>query len=264
MTYKEKSVSLEDQEEITRLCLECAVKLIQHGAESALVDLLARRAGLALDMTRVDLLISGNAITLTTVFEDRWLTATRSTIDAGINMHAVQQVYYLVQKVENGMLTPKQFRRHLSKIVPRTYSRSVMVGIVGLSCGCFCLLNGGSWEAFLVTLLASGCAMYVRLEFAARRANVLINFFVTAFVATLIAGFALEIFEQSRPVSHIAMAASVLLLVPGFPLINAVADIFKGFVETGLARWATATMLALSTCIGVSIALALGRMKGWM
>ncbi|MEA7931734.1 threonine/serine exporter family protein, partial [Salmonella enterica subsp. enterica serovar Montevideo] len=34
----------------------------------------------------------------------------------------------------------------------------------------------------------------------------------------------------------IAMAASVLLLVPGFPLINSVADMFKGHINTGLAR----------------------------
>ncbi|VDZ81113.1 putative inner membrane protein [Salmonella bongori] len=31
----------------------------------------------------------------------------------------------------------------------------------------------------------------------------------------------------------VAMAASVLLLVPGFPLINSVADMFKGHINTG-------------------------------
>lgn len=49
----------------------------------------------------------------------------------------------------------------------------------------------------------------------------------------------------------IAMAASVLLLVPGFPLINSVADMFKGHINTGLARWAIASLLTLATCVGV-------------
>ncbi|MCQ8234666.1 threonine/serine exporter family protein, partial [Pectobacterium carotovorum] len=40
-------------------------------------------------------------------------------------------------------------------------------------------------------------------------------------------------------------------LVPGFPLINAVADMFKGHVNTGLARWTVASLLTLATCIGV-------------
>ncbi len=51
------------------------------------------------------------------------------------------------------------------------------------------------------------------------------------------------------------MAASVLLLVPGFPLINAVADMFKGHINTGLARWAIASLLTLATCVGVVMAL---------
>ena len=63
--------------------------------------------------------------------------------------------------------------------------------------------------------------------------------------------------------STVAMAASVLLLVPGFPLINAVADMFKGHVNTGLARWAMASLLTLATCIGVVMAMALWGLRGW-
>lgn len=59
------------------------------------------------------------------------------------------------------------------------------------------------------------------------------------------------------------MAASVLLLVPGFPLINAVADMFKGHVNTGLARWMMASLLTLATCIGVVIAMAIWGLREW-
>ena len=40
-----------EQREITRLCVETALVLMQHGAESALVETLARRLGLALEWT---------------------------------------------------------------------------------------------------------------------------------------------------------------------------------------------------------------------
>lgn len=59
------------------------------------------------------------------------------------------------------------------------------------------------------------------------------------------------------------MAASVLLLVPGFPLINAVADMFKGHINTGLARWAIASLLTLATCVGVVMALTIWGLRGW-
>ncbi|HBY5561642.1 TPA: hypothetical protein MIY09_21690, partial [Klebsiella pneumoniae] len=54
-----------------------------------------------------------------------------------------------------------------------------------------------------------------------------------------------------------------LLLVPGFPLINAVADMFKGHINTGLARWAIASLLTLATCIGVVMAMTVWGLRGW-
>ena len=64
-------------------------------------------------------------------------------------------------------------------------------------------------------------------------------------------------------ITVVAMAASVLLLVPGFPLINAVADMFKGHINTGLARRAIASLLTLATCIGVVMAMTLWGLRGW-
>ncbi|MFH3733667.1 threonine/serine exporter family protein, partial [Acinetobacter baumannii] len=72
--------------------------------------------------------------------------------------------------------------------------------------------------------------------------------------ATTISGLLLRL-PAFASTPTIAMAASVLLLVPGFPLINAVADMFKGHINTGLARWAIASLLTLATCIGVVMAM---------
>ena len=61
----------------------------------------------------------------------------------------------------------------------------------------------------------------------------------------------------------IALAASVLLLVPGFPLINAVLDVVKGYYNMGLARWLTASMLTLSATVGIVLAMKLTGFWGW-
>ncbi|GAM76855.1 putative membrane protein [Vibrio ishigakensis] len=39
------------------------------------------------------------------------------------------------------------------------------------------------------------------------------------------------------------MASSVLMLVPGFPLINSVADVLKGYINMGIARFVMASFL---------------------
>ncbi|WP_163335002.1 threonine/serine exporter family protein, partial [Enterobacter hormaechei] len=103
--------------------------------------------------------------------------------------------------------------------------------MVGLSCACFCKLNKGGWDGAFVTFCASSIAMYVRQVLTHRQLHPQINFCITAFIATTVSGLLLRL-PQFANTPTIAMAASVLLLVPGFPLINAVADMFKGHINT--------------------------------
>jgi uncharacterized membrane protein YjjP (DUF1212 family) len=251
------------QRQVTRLCIDSGLMLLQHGAESMLVEQLACRLGQALGMDDVEISISANAVVLSTRCQGYCLTSTRKNIDRGINMHVVTEIQHIVIMAEHKLLDCDLATKRLQHIKPLRYPRWLMLLVVALSCGCFCKLNGGGWDAVCVTLLASGCAMFVRQRLTARQMNPLINFCCTAFVATSISGLLLRLsfFQQA---SSVSMAASVLLLVPGFPLINAVADMFKGHINTGLARWAMASLLTLATCIGVVMAMALWGLRGWV
>ena len=62
--------------------------------------------------------------------------------------------------------------------------------------------------------------------------------------------------EFSRQVG-LALAASVLLLVPGVPFINAVEDLIKGYTVVGLARGATSALIILAIALGLLIAMQL-------
>lgn len=103
--------------------------------------------------------------------------------------------------------------------------------------------------------------MYIRQIISARHFNPLIVFAVTAFVASLVAGSALKYELGNDP--QIALASSVLLLVPGFPLVNSLADILKGHINMGIARWVIATVLTFGSCIGIVFALSLLNITGW-
>lgn len=260
MQGEEKIV--DTQREITKLCIECGLLLLQHGAESMLVEQLTTRLGIALGANQVDSAISSNSLVLTTIIDGRCLTSTRRIIDRGINMHVVTEVQHAVILVEHHLLDRKQLQKKLAGIKPLRYPRWLMVVMVALSCACFSSLNGGGWESALITFMASGCAMYIRQVLTSRQINPLINFCITAFVATSVSGLLLKV-PYLNVTETIAMAASVLLLVPGFPLINAVADMFKGHVNTGIARWMMASLLTLATCIGVVLAMIIWNLREW-
>ncbi|OOH87215.1 hypothetical protein BMT54_10235 [Pasteurellaceae bacterium 15-036681] len=251
----------EKQREITRLCIQVALLLLQHGAESTLVVQMAHRLGIALGADSVECALTPNAVILTTLLNGNCITTTRKNIDRGINMQIVTEVQHIVITAEHHIYTIEHVRRKLDELTPLKYNRWLVIFMVGLSCASFSHLSGGDYVIFLMTFIASSVAMLIRQELAHRHYNPFITFSCTAFVASMIAGIALKYDMGNHP--QIALASSVLLLVPGFPLINSLADILKGHINMGLARWTIASVLTLSACMGIVIALYLLNIASW-
>lgn len=107
-----KEITQDMQRAITRLCIECGLLLLQHGAESMLVEELAGRTGKALGADQVDCAISANAIVLTTIIDGHCLTSTRKVVDRGINMHIVTEVQHVVILAEHGHLDCKGVQKN--------------------------------------------------------------------------------------------------------------------------------------------------------
>jgi uncharacterized membrane protein YjjB (DUF3815 family) len=132
--------------------------------------------------------------------------------------------------------------------------------VIGLSCACFARLTGADWPGCGLTFVASALAMVVRQGFAARHFNPLVAFFASAFVATSVAGQG--VLHQIGETPKIAMAACVLLLVPGFPMINSVSDMVKGYINTGLSRGMMAVLLGAATSAGIIVAMTVWHFPG--
>lgn len=125
--------------------------------------------------------------------------------------------------------------------------------MVGLACSSFAYLQGGDLLSLVTTFAASSIAMFTRQELAKRRFVMIITFGITAFVATLIAGISKMYGFSSTP--NIALAASILLLAPGFAFVNSFLDSFKGYMMMGWGRWMEGSILTLATSVGVILLL---------
>jgi uncharacterized membrane protein YjjP (DUF1212 family) len=82
----------------------------------------------------------------------------------------------------------------------------------------------------------------------------------TAFAAGIIGATAMAWKLGDHP--QAALAASVLLLVPGVPLINAAEDLLKGHTLMGTVRGATGVLISLCIALGLLIAMALTGVNG--
>ncbi len=267
-------ISYHQQQRITRLCIRCALLLMQFGAESAVVVDLTKRLGVALGVDGVECGLSFNAVTLTTLYQGRCITTVRNTVHQGINVSILVHIQQIVLQAEQYkaaqlaiLSTDEQdkFIEHTTQAFDTmgraAYPNYLVSLFVGLSCACFAYLNGGGLAIALVTFLAGCVAMRMRVYLSAHHFNPFVVVIITAFVATLLG--AMAYFLKLGDNGDIAVASSILLLVPGFPIINALSDILKGYINMGVGRWMFATMLTLSACVGIVIALILLQIPHW-
>ncbi|KJY79983.1 threonine/serine ThrE exporter family protein [Vibrio nigripulchritudo] len=250
------------QRKVTRLIAQAAQMLLAHGAESTLVSDIARRIGIASKMDEVEVSLSASSLVVTTLKHGNCITTARRSPDRGINMRAVTQIQRICILMEKGLLDSALAQEKLDSITPERYNRWLVVVMIGLSCASFSRLAGGDWAIFVMTFLASVLGMIVRQEIGHRHFNPFLNFSVTAFVTTLVSAQAMLFQIGNEP--FIAMASSVLMLVPGFPLINAVADMLKGYVDMGIARFVMASLLTLATAMGIIGAMNIVGVWGWI
>ena len=252
----------EQQSEITRLTIWTAQLLLSNGAESRVIEQVTTRLGHALGCSNVQLALTSNAITLSTIINDRCITSVRQVHHAVINMELVTQVLRIVLLAERQRIQMKEVRARLTALHAPHYNAWLIVLMVALSCASFAKLAQADWYGVLTCFLASGIAMKFRQWMVGQKHNPLITFGSTSFVATLMVSAFLQIFPSTTPNS--TYVASVLLLVPGFPLTNAVLDLVKGYFVMGVARLGVSSLLTLFIAIGIVAARTLSTYLGWL
>lgn len=263
-----RPVSEREQREITRVCAQTSRMLMQHGAESALAESVGRRLGLALGAAEVEIALMANGITVTTACAGRAETTVLRIQDRGLNMHVVTEVQRAMLLVEEKQLDLSGVARRLDEIQPLRYNRWLVSLMIGLSCACFARLiliskgMDGDLTTPALTFVASAVAMHVRQWLAHWHFNPLVNFTAAAFVATSIAAQGMIYRWVDNP--KIAISACVLLFVPGFPLINSVSDMVKGYINTGISRGVMAVLLLLASCAGILLAMTVWNVWTWL
>ncbi len=149
----------------------------------------------------------------------------------------------------------KEIEAKFDELISKPRMNPVFVLLmVSLANASFCRLFGGDVWAMLVTFTATMIGFFTRQHLTRRKVNHYIVFIISAFVASLCASTALTLGIDS---AEIALATSVLYLVPGVPLINGIIDITDGHIQIGISRLVNALMLIVCIAIGMSATLML-------
>lgn len=144
----------------------------------------------------------------------------------------------------------EKFQEIISRPKMNPYQVLLLVGLANAS---FCRLFGGSWGAVGIVFLATLLGFFTRQQMQKRHINHFIVFTLSAFIASMFASLTL-LFDST---ANIAIATSVLFLIPGVPLINGIIDIVEGHTVTGISRLIQAFLLIICIAVGLSCSLLL-------
>lgn len=252
----------EELRDVISLALWAGQMLLQWGADSARVEETIHRIGTGLGCDWLDIVVTVDAIIATTINNHEFRTKVRRAPFRGVNMArivAINNASYQIQKGQLDRFALRQTLRQIDQEAP-IYNRWLVIVGVAVACGAFSDLFGGDIQACLATVFAAGVATFSRQELAKRFYNPLLIVIVVAAVAGGLASTAARLLG-SETVST-AIAASVLLLVPGVPLINAAEDFINGYSQNGVVRAVYGGIISLAIALGLAIVIWLTGVQG--
>lgn len=181
------------------------------------------------------------------------LTMVKRIPKRGINLSSIATVNDVSRDLKEGLLTLDEAYERLSAIKPKTYSQSIhYLATAGLIFGFVLLLNGSITDA-LVSLI--NAAVLILVFEGTRRID------SNPFITTLIAASAITIgailLKGAFPFidQDVLTIASMMPLVPGTAITNAIRDTLQGDYMSGSARALEAVVIASSIALGVAVGL---------
>lgn len=255
MTTK-ASVKQPNIQEIADLLTDIAAELMTSGAHTMrIIQNISRMA--ATFGYYIELSVFQLSIMMTiTSREDSTnrLTLIKKTRPLALNFTIVSDLSALSWDTFDKSLTYDDIRQRYHDIVTqKRMSRWLVLFLVGCANAAFCALFKGDLYAISLVFFATVVGFYIRQTLVKKHVNHLIVFTTSAFVASLLAGLGYVFHLGTTP--EIALASSVLYLIPGVPLINSILDIIEGHVLTGIARLVNASSLIVCIALGLFVSM---------
>lgn len=228
--------------------------MLRNGTSSNRADDAMQRAGAALGADRVEAYVTPTGIIASAYRGDEIQTRVERIRALGVNMQRVYEAELLVRSLQHGA-DAATVDAALTRIelAPSPYKVWTIILACGLGCGSFAVLRGGGPLEFAAAYLAAVAAQFLRHRLMQAKLRVPPVTVLCAIVASSIAIGLVRLMNAPRP--ELGVIASVLLLVPGVPLVISLLDLLLGNLVSGAARGLYALIVLMSIGVGILISI---------
>jgi uncharacterized membrane protein YjjP (DUF1212 family) len=248
-----ESGSSQTLDAIATVALDVARLLMESGANARSVDEIGKIVAHGLGAESADLRIGYASLALTIGVNQVNVTRMKNVGHIGVNQRLEQALWQQANSIAQKQRTPEEIGKELASLAAKTsrYSAWVTALSVGFACAAFGRLLGVDWRATGPVFLAAAIGQYIRHILVGSQLNVFVCTVVVSTVSSVLAGLGGR-WTGSETIG-LAVIASVLLLVPGVPSVNALTDVLESHPTLGSARAITVMMTLIFIAVGLWI-----------
>lgn len=239
---------------VSHLVLRLGRLLLENGADTELARTRMERFANALGGS-AEVFISNERLLLTLVSGQVYRTRIGSPIQAmGVNLGRLGSLEAIARAIEQGDIDVDEGGRRIDAVQtsPPLHPAWLVLTAVALATASLARLFGAGWPVVAASFAAGLANAYLRRLFARRAINPTAAAFTTALVSSAVGAALLKAAPQAQPT--LCLVAAGMILVPGVPLINGVADLVSGHIGVGVARLVTGAIAVVAISFALFLA----------
>ncbi|MFT4146628.1 MAG: threonine/serine exporter family protein [Mobilitalea sp.] len=172
------------------------------------------------------------------------------------NLNNINEVNQISRNLCDGKITVEEALHLLDKVqISVTYSKRVVAIATVVSNAGFAGLFGGGITECLLAALNGVCIVFISRLLDARIGSAFMvdaaKSFAIAFITMIFARYLINVNQE------IVIIGSIMPLVPGIPITNAIRDTLQGDYNSGTARAVEAFVISLAIAVGVGAGMGL-------
>lgn len=243
-----------------RACIRVALLageiMLRNGAETYRVEDTINRILKAQNLEVVESFVTPTGIFITVDDPSiEMMTMVKRVQNRTTHLEKVALVNDLSRRFVAGQLSSSQALEELEIIQSKSsYQPHIKILSIGLAAAFFTIVFGGEWQDFLASGLIGSLWAWCQFHLEKKKVS---NFFIDLVGGSFIGLFAIiltELIPLGQNLDPIIIG-SIMPLVPGVAITNAIRDTIQGDLVAGNSRASEALLIAVSIAAGVGVVL---------
>jgi len=230
--------------------------MLESGAETYRVEETICRICSSFGVETTDSFVTPTGIMVSISSQNETRSLIKRVTSRGVDLNKVDQINNLSRVVQNTPTDIDEFYEELKKVNEGDrYSLTITLIFSAICAGIFSMLFGGDIKDLLSSAVIAFIMKLMNMKFEELSLN---EFFINCMSSALATTLAILLFNLGIA-SNVdkTVIGSIMLLVPGLAITNAIRDTIAGDYLAGITRASEAFLIAISIAMGTGAILSL-------